>query len=183
MSKKLAAVSGGPDSMALLNKYQNDICAVCHVNYQKRKTANRDEKIVKDFCKTHKIDLYIKKVNKSDYEKSDSSNFQDSARKIRYNFFKQIANKLNCHSIYVAHNKDDFIETAYRQIQRNSSSLFYGIKKNNEIDGLKIIRPLIDIRKNDLQEYCDKHNIQYGIDETNFSDIYERNKIRKIIAN
>lgn len=183
MSKKLAAVSGGPDSMALLHKYQKDIYAVCHVNYHKRATANRDEKIVKKFCKENNIRFFSKQVTQKDYEKYQSNNFQDVARKIRYDFFNKIALKNKIKSIYVAHNLDDYAETALMQFNRNSQALYFGIKKENLINGLLIIRPLINIRKKTLENYCLKNNIPFGIDESNLSDAYTRNKTRKIISN
>lgn len=60
----LAAVSGGPDSMALLYAYKKLIYGVCHVNYNKRKTAKRDELIVKNFCLKNKIKFFCKRVSK-----------------------------------------------------------------------------------------------------------------------
>lgn len=168
--------------MALLHKYKKYICAVCHVNYNKRKTAARDQKIVEQYCKKNKIRLFIKNVNQKDYEKTNSNNFQTSARLIRYDFFQSISKKLRNNNLLVAHNLDDFIETAYMQLKRNSNKLFYGIQRKSKYKNLLIYRPLINIRKKELQHYCLMHNIPFGIDETNFSNVYERNLVRKEIS-
>jgi tRNA(Ile)-lysidine synthase len=183
MKKVLAAVSGGPDSMAMLYKYKKIISGVCHVNYQKRLTAIRDQKIVEEFCNKNKIKLYVLNVTKKIYEqyKKQNNNFQNVARFIRYDFFLKIANKTKINTIYIAHNKTDFIETAYMQLERNVDTLFYGIKQKGNYQNLNIYRPLLNKTKKQLQLFCDKNKIAYGIDESNLLDIYKRNEVRKII--
>jgi tRNA(Ile)-lysidine synthase len=181
--KYLIAVSGGPDSMALLNMYVDKIQLVCHINYNHRPTANRDENIVKEYCNAHKLNFSVLNVTKaiySRYHKNDN-NFQTAARKIRYDFFLKCAKEYNNYDILIAHNYDDFLETAVMQMKKSSKALYYGIKKNSFYKGLNIFRPLINERKAELEEYCIKNNISYGIDESNLTDIYERNRIRKEI--
>jgi tRNA(Ile)-lysidine synthase len=68
------------------------------------------------------------------------------------------------------------------QLNRKSKTLFYGISKWSIYKTLIINRPLLNKRKHDLQTYCDNHSVPYGIDETNFLDIYQRNVIRKQIS-
>lgn len=111
-----------------------------------------------------------------------SKNFQSAARTIRYDFFVKVAKKTKISTILMAHNLDDFVETAYMLQQRKSKSLFYGIRSRFKYEGVIIDRPLIGFRKNMLEQYCIKHNVPYGIDETNLADCYERNKVRKIIS-
>ncbi|GHU31987.1 hypothetical protein FACS1894166_04450 [Bacilli bacterium] len=181
--KYLAAVSGGPDSMALLNMYRKQIKMVCHVNYHRRPTANRDANIVKNYCKAHKIPCSVLNVTSAMYKKYDnlSHNFQTMARLIRYDFFKTISKKTKISTILIAHNKDDFLETALMQKEKESAALFYGINELAQFGGLKVYRPLLSIRKPDLKAFCDIMEIPYGIDETNENDKYARNKIRKEI--
>ncbi|GMO13788.1 MAG: tRNA lysidine(34) synthetase TilS [Mycoplasmoidaceae bacterium] len=183
--KYIIAVSGGPDSMALLNKYKKSIDMVCNVNYNHRSTALRDEKIVRKYCKENKLKLKVLNVTKTIYKKYNIKykNFQSAARHIRYDFFLTCGKKINNINLLVAHNYDDFLETAIMQLRKNSKALFYGIKQNTFFNGLNIYRPLLNERKIDLQKYCDKQNIPYGIDESNLTDLYERNKIRKEISN
>lgn len=180
--KYLAAVSGGPDSMAMLNKYKNKILVVCHVNYHKRKDSNYDQVLVEKYCKQKNIKLEILSVDELDYSNIKNSNFQSKAREIRYDFFAKVAKKYNTYNILIAHNLDDSLETAYMQFNRKSKSLFYGIKKQNKINSLLVYRPLLNFRKNDLKKYCEKKHIEYAIDYTNDLPIYERNKARKIIS-
>jgi tRNA(Ile)-lysidine synthase len=181
--KYLAAVSGGPDSMALLDIYRKHIKMVCHVNYHHRPTANRDAKIVKQYCKQYKIPCSILNVTVSIYKKYRklSHNFQTMARLIRYDLFKLVSKKTKITTILIAHNQDDFLETALMQKRKGSDSLFYGIDHRSTFDSLNVYRPLLNKRKACLQAYCDKHNLTYGIDETNNDLKYERNRIRSEI--
>lgn len=174
----LIACSGGPDSMALLDIYKDFYeVYVAHVNYHKRKSANRDEKIVKDYCEKHYIPFY-----KSDYEDSKGGNFQDKARVFRYKFFKDLIIKLDLDMVLVAHHQDDLIETYLLQEKRGSIPSFYGLKKINTIEGIKVYRPLLKYDKNYLINYCENNKLQYGIDESNLKDDYQRNMIRHQIV-
>jgi len=170
--------------MSLLDKYKKQIKVVCHINYCKRQSAIRDENIVRDYCKKNNIIFaYLKCTDKvyKKYKKKDH-NFQHIARKIRYDFFVKMGIKYGCNTLLVAHNLDDSIETAYMQMTKKSKSLFFGIKKENYYDGLRILRPLLKYRKIELENYCKKNHIPYGVDESNFMDIYERNRVRKYLA-
>lgn len=175
----IIGVSGGPDSMCLLDKYKNKILAVCHVNYNMRSSAKRDANIVKTYCKKNKIDLYIKNINS---KKHNYTNFQAWAREIRYNFMFEICKKYNCNNILIAHNLNDFLETAIMQLRKKKDVLFLGIRKITYIKDFVIYRPLINKWKNDLQKYCNQKNITYGIDESNFDKKYNRNAIRYEIS-
>lgn len=177
--KYLASVSGGPDSMALLYKYKEQTKVVCHVNYNLRNTAKRDELIVTKFCNQHKIPLCLLSVNS---KVNCKNNFQAWARNIRYDFMCKIAKRYNVAEILIAHNLNDFLETAIMQILNNKLSLFLGIKKQNYYQDFIILRPFINIWKKDLQTYCDLKKIPYGIDESNFSLKYKRNEIRAKLA-
>ena len=89
MKTIVVACSGGPDSMALLdmlNQKQNYNIIVCHVNYQKRESAFRDESIVKEYCLKHNLSFHLLKPIYS-----SSQNFQAWARDVRYDFFEQTA--------------------------------------------------------------------------------------------
>ena len=176
MQKKIiVACSGGPDSMALLDKLykQGHTIIVAHVNYHKRDTANRDEKIVRDYCQERSIEVEVQEPTFD-----NKSNFQSWARKVRYDFFFELATKNDTDQIYVAHHLDDHLETYLFQKSRNMLCDHYGLKSENIMKGMKIIRPLLHETKTQLMEYCDQNNIEYGIDESNLGNDYTRNKIR-----
>lgn len=170
----VAACSGGPDSMALLDilrksgKY--DI-HVAHVNYHKRPTADRDENIVKSYCDRYNIGLSVL----SPHYPGDI-NFQSWAREVRYDFFVELAGKDG--EIFIAHHKDDHIETYLFQRQRNMLCDHYGLRERMVYKGVLVVRPLLKYTKAELADYCIQNGIEYGIDESNLSNDYTRNKIR-----
>lgn len=180
----LAAISGGPDSIALLNMYHRHIKVVCTVNYHKRVNSNYDVECVKKICDKYKISLEVLDVNDEIYKKYENiSNFQTQARLIRYDFFVEVAKKYNIKKILIAHHLDDFLETGYINLQKQSKSLFYGIREYSQYNDLLIYRPFINkYRKTTLQRYCDDLDLIYAIDESNEDDKYERNKVRKTIS-
>lgn len=170
----LIAVSGGPDSMLLLDFYKHKKVVVAHVNYHKREDSNNDEKIVRDFCQLHNIPLEVLNV-----KSAPKGNFQAWARDVRYKFFKEVYDKYECNKLLMAHHKDDFIETALMQQQSGRIPRFFGIREKNEINGMKIERPLIDwYFKSEIVSILDKKGIKYAIDYTNDQPVYERNKVR-----
>lgn len=176
--KYIVAVSGGPDSMFLLdNLVKNDFdIVVAHVNYHKRWSSNVDQKIVEDYCKEHKIPLEIKNVKPDEYGKG---NFQDQARVIRYNFFNDIAHEYQTYNLVVAHHIYDLLETYLIQKQRKAIVSYYGLKFKNTYKNLSIYRPMLELKKEDILDYLTLYRIKYGFDETNELEIYERNKIRQ----
>ncbi len=181
-NKYLAAVSGGPDSMALLNQYHKRIYGVCHINYHYRDTSDFDQSIVRQYCGKFKIKLFALNINKKIYSSNKIKNFESWARIKRYEFFLKVANKTGIKQILMGHNADDFVESYYMQKQKKSQLLFYGIKKENYYKDLKIYRPFITIRKSELEKYCKKHHIKYSIDITNNDPKFLRNKFRKTIS-
>lgn len=172
--KYLVACSGGPDSMALLDMYKDKYeLIVCHINYHKRDTALRDEKIVKKYCKENNIPFI-----KFDYKEESKGNFQDAARVFRYKCFAECVFKYKLDGVLVGHHLDDLLETYIMQTQRNSEVTWYGLKPKTKIMGNNIVRPLLKYTKKELEDYCILHNVPYGIDESNLTDHYKRNRIR-----
>lgn len=163
--------------MAMLDLYKDQIAAICHVNYHYRNSSNNDMNLVKKYADKYHIPFYVYIVDKKVYLKK--FNFENWARKTRYDFFNKIAHKLDIFDIIIAHNQDDNLETALMQKNKHSKTLYLGIKKHSKYKDLKIYRPLINKTKQSLIDYCNKNNIDFVIDETNADIKYTRNKIRK----
>ena len=178
-NKIIVAVSGCPDSMALLDMLQKQgyDCLVMHVNYGVRDSAICDQRIVEDYCSKYNLKLKILNA-----DKVKSGNFQAKARKIRYDFLIELANKYNRKDVYIAHHQDDALETYIMQKRRRITPEYYGIKTNTTYKSINVIRPLLDLSKQDLIDYCKDNNVAYAIDETNLEDGYKRNLIRHQIV-
>ncbi len=178
--KYVVACSFGPDSMALLDAAlkENLDVVVAHVNYRKRDASQMEQKSLEKYCNAHQIKLYILDL----INQVPSGNFQDWARKKRYEFFKSVVEKENAFAVLVAHQQDDVIETYLMQKNRGNIVKNYGISRENELFGMKLIRPLLDYTKQELKDYDVENNVPFSIDESNLTDHYTRNKIRHSIV-
>ena len=179
----VCAISGGPDSMCLLNilvklknKYHfNIVCA--HVNHNMRIESNEEEIFVKNYCIDNDVIFEYMKI--TEY---DNDNFHACARNIRYNFFENLINKYNSKYLFTAHHGDDLMETVLMRIIRGSTLKGYGgFSRISSKNNYKIVRPLITLTKQEIEEYDKLNNIPYAIDKSNFKDIYTRNRYRKYI--
>ena len=178
-------VSGGPDSMALLHlmtrlKKALDIEVVCaHVNHNTGRPGQFEEqKFVERFCKQNNI--VFETLTIDDY---GDDNFHNEAHSKRYNYFDKLVKQYNAKYLLTAHHGDDLIETILMRIVRGSTLRGYsGFSKVVKKNGYKIIRPLIQVTKEEILEYNKKNNIKYALDSSNFKDVYTRNRFRKYIV-
>lgn len=173
----VVGVSTGVDSMILfhylINNYKDTIiCA--HINHNVRKQSNKEEIFLKKYCKKNNIIFESMKI-----EKYNENNFENEARKKRYNFYEEILKKHNTKYLFLAHHGDDLIETILMKIIRGSNIIGYaGIKKISKQKNYYIIRPLLDYQKKDILDYAKENNIKYYNDTTNKDIKYTRNRFR-----
>ncbi|MEY3691832.1 MAG: tRNA lysidine(34) synthetase TilS [Bacillota bacterium] len=171
----IVAVSFGPDSMALLHLLQQEHfkIEVAHVNYHLRKESDLEQSQLEQYCLQHDLSLHV-----LDVTSLPKGNLQDQARKIRYDFFKELASILNAEGVLTAHHQDDDLETAIMQSQRTMLYEYFGIRPLGSWEGIKVYRPLLSSTKQDLIDYCAEHQIPYTIDQSNTKLIYQRNRVR-----
>ena len=176
----VAAISGGPDSMALLNlliniKKELNIFIVCaHVNHNVRKESDNEEKFLHEYCNNNGVCFEAMKI-----KKYGDDNFHNEARSIRYEFFEEIMKKYNSSYLFTAHHGDDLIETILMRIVRGSTLKGYsGFSKKSKHKNYNLIRPLMFYTKDYLLEYDKLNNIPYVIDSSNEKDVYTRNRYR-----
>ena len=178
--KYVIACSFGPDSMALLDAAikQKVNIVVAHVNYRKRDAAEFEQKSLTQYCEERGIKIFVLDLKGV----KPTKNFQAWAREVRYKFFKKVLEEEKADEVLVAHQEDDVLETYLMQKKRKNYVKSWGISEENEIFGVKILRPLLQYSKKFLQEYDDENKIPYSIDESNLTDYYSRNKIRHSIV-
>lgn len=173
----LLACSYGPDSMALFSVLTRDkyMFAIAHVNYGLRGEESDLEtgKLIQ-YCKDKNIECFVRKIN----GKNIRGNFQNAARKIRYEFFKEIAETHNFDALLTAHHADDVIETYLMQKSSKRETFYYGIRDEIIINGLKVIRPFLHYYKDELIAHCIQNKIPFATDSSNLELIYTRNRIR-----
>ena len=186
--KVVLAVSGGPDSICMLDilkDIKNDEkidmnfeIVVAHVNHMIRKEAEEDEKYVKKYCEENQIEFYSKSIDVQKMANNNKIGLEEAGRKARYDFFDEISEKTNAQKIAIAHNKNDKVETVLMHILRGSG--INGLKGIEPKRG-RYIRPLIECERNEIEEYCNEKNLQPRIDKTNFENEYTRNKVRNLL--
>lgn len=175
-------VSGGCDSMFLLDTLRQEgyHLLVAHVNYNYREDSYVDYELVSEYCAKYGIPFYYKAFHHEDYE---TGNFQETARTLRYTFYQEIYKLYNCEGVILGHHLDDNLETIYMQLQRHNTAHYLGIKQQNIVQDMNVIRPLIHCYKGEILEACHQKNIPYHDDYTNFETEFERDRIRNTIMN
>lgn len=176
-AKIVLGVSGGPDSTCLLDvfsklqkKYALEL-SIAHVNYHLRgHDSDRDEKFVKKLAEKYKLSLDI-----LDAEIGEKDRSEEKLRSVRYDFFEKVREGNKFELIAVAHNADDQAETVLMRIIRGTG--LNGLSAMSTKNG-KIIRPLLEISRQEIVAYLKENKLSYRIDKTNKQSIYLRNKIR-----
>lgn len=184
--KIVLGVSGGPDSICMLDilyKLSNENLIdfklyVAHINHGLRENANIDEMFVQNFCNDINIKCFIKHADIKQEAEIQKKGLEETGRIIRYEFFNEIMKKVGANKIAIAHNNNDNAETMIMNLLRGTGTRgLIGIEK---ISG-RYIRPLIDFKREEIEEYLKLNNIQSRHDESNDENIYTRNKIRNIV--
>lgn len=178
----LAALSGGADSVFLLNALLilkdklNITVYAAHVNHGLRGAdAESDELFCESFCKKNGVKLFVKKADVKKIAAETSVSEEVAGRNVRYAFFNEITEKYGIDKIATAHNSDDNAETVLMRFLRGTGvNGLCGIPYKNK----NIIRPALDVSREEIEFFLSKNNIPFVTDKTNFEEIYTRNKIR-----
>lgn len=178
----LVGVSGGADSMALLyvlleiKKDINFNIFVAHVNHGVRgEDALSDQLFVGRKARELNIPYYFKNVDMEKYAKEKRITAEEAGRELRYGFFRDILKQQGGGKIAVAHNKNDQAETLLLRIMRGTG--IDGLKGMDYIVG-DVIRPILNVSREDIESYIDEKKIETVLDKTNLMTIYSRNKVR-----
>jgi tRNA(Ile)-lysidine synthase len=184
----IIAFSGGIDSICLLDLFRkiNTPLIVAHFNHGIREKADRDERFAREISEKFGLEFVSEKGNVPLFAKENNLSLEDAARKKRYEFLFRIAREKDAGVIATGHHADDQVETMFMHLMRGSGLTgLTGMKEITVIPefdaNIKIIRPLLSFWRSEIEEYGTKNNLDYVIDETNYSDIYERNRIRNEI--
>ncbi|MFB3896452.1 MAG: tRNA lysidine(34) synthetase TilS [bacterium] len=200
----IVAVSGGPDSVALLlllnelKKEYNLNLFVVHLNHQFRgKEADADARFVQSLARNLNLPCFVKSVNVPEVAKKKKKSPEEMAREIRYAFLQDIAQKEQANKIALGHNADDQTETILMWLLRGAGIEGLAgmeIARKSEVPNIKyqvpnklrcscqnqiyIIRPLLETSRKEILEYLKEKKQKYRVDKTNLKPIYLRNRIR-----
>ena len=175
----MVACSGGPDSMALLHfmcrhfSPQQIVCA--HFDHRWSSSSSKASQLVEDFCSEQKITCVVGKAE------SMGQSSEAKARELRYEFLQRKAGELGCKSVFTAHHREDQLETFLFRLLRGSGPMGLECmqKERHLSEDIKLIRPLLNLRKADLLNYCEEQRLSFYQDPSNEQLEIKRNLIRK----
>lgn len=182
--KVVVAVSGGPDSMCLLqilNRIQKNReilfeIYVAHVNHGIRQEAEEETNYVEQYCVKHDIPIFIKKENVIQLAQDQKKGIEETGREVRYEFFDQVLKEIRGNKIAIAHNLNDKVETVLMNMIRGTGT--NGLKGIEMERDHKYIRPLLSTTRKEIEEYCKKQALDPKYDQSNQDNHYTRNRIR-----
>lgn len=187
-------LSGGPDSVCLFNVLMelsgemNLTIHPVHVNHKFRPgAAEHDQAYVEKLCKDHGLECHSFVVDCQAIADEEKITSEEAGRRVRYEAFAAVAKELRSSGvekdnirIVVAQNADDQVETILFRILRGTgvdglSGISY---ERTDENGFRIVRPLLDVTKAQVLQYCSEKNLNPCIDHTNSQPVYTRNRIR-----
>lgn len=182
----LIGVSGGPDSVCLfyllyqMRKDWNLGLHLGHLNHKLRgKESDEDAEFVKSLAEKFKVSFHYGEVDVREEVRKRGLSLEEGARLLRYEFFSQTAEKNGIKKIALGHTCDDQIETFLMRLIKGAGLLgLKGIPPVREEKKIIIIRPLLEIWKEEIIKYLEKERIDYRVDRTNLSSVFFRNRIR-----
>lgn len=180
--KILTAFSGGADSVCLLHilcslreKLKIEVYAA-HVNHNLRgEAAKSDENFAVEACKSLGVECFVFNENIREYAKDNNISEELAGREIRYARFFELMQKKGFNNLAVGHHADDRAETVIMHMLRGSGiEGLCGIRYKRD----DIIRPLLNITKKEIIDFCKEQNLKFCTDLTNFETDYTRNRVR-----
>ncbi|MBQ3490750.1 MAG: tRNA lysidine(34) synthetase TilS [Clostridia bacterium] len=184
--KTLVGFSGGADSVtllhALLSVLGKDRVAAVHINHMLRgDEADADEAFCRDFCQKREIPFLSQKIDVLSL--CGGSSFEETARNVRYRVFEEAARELNCTTVSLAHTASDHLETLLFHLCRGAgASGLTGIPVQRPLGKFTVVRPLLDVTRDEILAYIEENDLSYRTDKTNADTAYTRNFIRAEIV-
>ena len=177
----LVALSGGADSVALLLtlKELGIECHAAHCNFHLRgEESMRDERFVRELCQRLSVPLIVKDFDVAEHQQNYGGSTEMACRELRYAWFEQERQRLDCALIAVAHHADDQVETFFLNLLRGTG--VRGLSGMSRLNGY-IWRPLLSISRADIISFLKSQRQEYVTDSTNAENNYRRNRLRNIV--
>jgi tRNA(Ile)-lysidine synthase len=184
--KIVVAVSGGPDSVALLHVlvqlssiYEWKLL-IAHVNHKFRGTeSDLEAEFVRELAVSLQLPYEIAEIDVPTYMIQSSLNAQTAAREKRYEFLYQLASLHHAQKIALAHHADDQAETMImRMIRGTSPTGLVAIPERRTEKKVELIRPFLRIYKTEVEAYCRENHFAFCVDSSNYKKTYFRNQVR-----
>jgi tRNA(Ile)-lysidine synthase len=183
----LLAVSGGIDSMTMADLFLHSALrpslAVAHVNFQLRGAdSDSDAALVRRWCEANGVPFFNKRVETFQYASGKGISIEMAARELRYAWFAELCLDEGFDYLAVAHNLDDNAETLLLHLLRGTGLRgLSGIRESAPLpgaEGVRIIRPLLDFTRQEIEAYAVRAGVEFRVDATNADTSIARNRIR-----
>ncbi|MGK5594002.1 MAG: tRNA lysidine(34) synthetase TilS [Parachlamydiaceae bacterium] len=182
--KLLIALSGGPDSMALLHlllAIQKELSldlAVAHINHQWREESGQEAEFLKKMILSLKLPFFSHTIQPGKLQ----GNLEEASRDARHQFFESICCIHGYEAVVLAHHANDQAETVLKRCLEGASIFsLHGMEKEKKRGKLTVLRPLLEITKQEMVTYLNDRNLTYFNDPTNDDPRFLRGKMRKSI--
>lgn len=185
----LLAVSGGRDSMCMAQLFMESgrDFAIAHCNFHLRgEESDSDEVLVREWAEQNHVTLHVAQFDTEQYASEHSVSIEMAARELRYDWFAELCRRHGYYAVSVAHNSNDNAETLILNLLRGTGLKgISGMKEisevpvsRQELEGVRLIRPLLQFSRTDIDNFVQKSGIRYHDDRTNAETLYKRNCIR-----
>ena len=185
----LLAISGGIDSMCMaeifVRRYPCEQLAVAHCNFNLRgEESDGDEVLVQEWADSHGIRFHVRSFDTKGFAAANGVSIEMAARELRYRWFAELCQSEGYDEVAVAHNANDNAETLILNLLRGSGmNGLAGMSAVSDIPyaeecGARLVRPIIDMTRKQIEGYALANGVKYRNDSTNFSSEYKRNMLR-----
>jgi tRNA(Ile)-lysidine synthase len=188
-SPVVVAVSGGPDSMSLLDALIRlsgpdkslRVLVVAHLNHLLRGAeSDEDEKFVRESAGRFGLPCFVERINVREKAHEQNHNLESTARVLRYDFLRRVARNCGAQIVLTGHTQDDQVETILMRLLRGSGSQglrgIYQIRPLEEM--VKLIRPLLSVTRDEVIAHCEHYAVPFRTDISNLSTDLTRNRVR-----
>lgn len=181
----VVGVSGGPDSLCLLHlmKRLGYFVIAMHINHQLRPEANAESEIVERYCTQWQIPFMVRRVDVHAFMLEQKLSIEESARVLRYHALMETASQVSAQALAVAHQANDQVETVLMHILRGAGAsglkgMTYRAYNSDFSETIPIVRPLLEVEREEILAYCAENQITPCLDMTNSDPTFFRNRIR-----
>jgi len=194
----IVAVSGGADSVCLLHllaRWRDELGVelhVAHLNHELRgDESDSDARYVADLAGYLSLPITVGRQNVAGYRSRKKCSLEEAARELRYSFLAKVAGETGSRRVIVGHTRDDQVETVLMHILRGTgvsglcglkpcSPMMYGegVPLQQGEGNLVVVRPLLELTREETQNYCQEHGLGARMDSSNMSLSFFRNRLR-----
>ncbi len=186
----LVAVSGGIDSMCLMEKVRQEggPFAVAHCNFGLRGAeSDADEAFVREQAARYRIPCHVKRFDTEAFASAEGISIEMAARRLRYHWFGQLCREHGYEAVAVAHNANDNAETLILNLLRGTGlrgitgMKAEGFLPDPDFGDIPLRRPLLSMTREEIEAFAREKGLSWREDSTNALNGYKRNKIRNLV--